>query len=132
MTDVNRIIKVSGCHECPNKHYGMDSINCSKVILNEKDYINIDRYVKDKTLPDNCPLEKEGEAESRLKTCLAVREDELHIARLDATKYIREVFNKYVDVPMDCALPSQQIRYSDAMWQAIKLTIEQADGETNS
>ena len=99
MTDVNRIIKVSGCHECPNKHYGMDSINCSKVILNEKDYINIDRYVKDKSLPDNCPLERIGDAEARLKNCLAVREDELYYARQDATKHIRHILVNYNNSP---------------------------------
>lgn len=73
---MNKIIKVSGCHECPYHertfgktqalpHNGIATPNtrtCGKDQHSRKELekrTNIIMYVSTKTLPDNCPLEDE-------------------------------------------------------------------------
>ena len=65
------------------------------------------------------------EAEARLKTCLAVREEELHFARQDAVKHIRHILINYNNSP-----------HLNRNWQpdflkAIRADVEEADGESN-
>ncbi len=52
-----RIIRVDGCHECDRKmqvHLGTE-YNC---LDKRMEYMNITKYVKNKYMPYNCPLEK--------------------------------------------------------------------------
>ncbi len=62
-----RIIRVSGCHDCPpdNKLMVLDEyLGCKKIAIGERGgfYLNIEKYMESKTLPDNCPLEEGNEA----------------------------------------------------------------------
>ena len=86
---------------------------------------------------DNHALRDElQEAEARLKTCLAVRKDELHCARVGAVKNIRAVRNKYKKSNFDnltkYKIATQSINYTVVLEEAIDADIKQADGETNS
>lgn len=57
-----KIIRVSGCHDCP--HYSLASELCN--LLWGTDILNA--TIKDnKTFPDNCPLEEEGELKGQFK-----------------------------------------------------------------
>ena len=60
---MTKIIRVSGCHDCPhmafayNEHGDFDYEYCNKGRkVNDKSF-RIDEYSDKKTLPDNCPLE---------------------------------------------------------------------------
>ncbi len=56
-----RIIRVTGCNDCP---YDRDR-HCELLIVEGEDD-RIHKYVTDKTLPDNCPLEKIEEVNERI------------------------------------------------------------------
>lgn len=57
-----RIIRVSGCHDCEYPFYTeLIKHNRCKKLTQLRIYDFIDKYIESKTLPDNCPLEKEKE-----------------------------------------------------------------------
>ena len=70
------------------------------------------------------------EVEARLKTCLAVREDELHYAKQDAVRSIRAVYEKYKGSENAYAFVNLVIPVNH-LWNAIRLTIEEIEGKEN-
>lgn len=53
-----KVIYVRHCGECPYSDMIRHTWNCMNINI---EISNIDEYIKNKTLPDNCPLEWEEE-----------------------------------------------------------------------
>ncbi len=62
---MTRIIRVIGCHECPimnlfhTQDMSSDIYSCPKIDYTDNKN-DVGEYVKSKTLPDNCPLERDN------------------------------------------------------------------------
>ena len=133
MTDVNRIIKVSGCHQCPDKlgPNGSKWFACRGMDYS-KSVNDITEYVRNKTLPDNCPLDKEIDTGRLIKDSYAIGYNDYPIKvqniKREALKSIYKVCEKYEyahDIFSDegnIENAKDQIIYD--LWQAINNTLK--------